>query len=142
MTSPSIPRKPKPKSSWQFLLAALMILLAIALTVQKIRSSDKDREKPPADAASGRAETPKPSRVRPISGAELGSRERRKPRPTQAQLPDDPSQIRELTPEQAKLLLAKFKELSLDLSGLTTLVAKTAQVLAEFKGSQLTLNDV
>jgi hypothetical protein len=116
-----------------------MILLAIALTVQKIRSPDKDREKPPADAASGRAEVPKPSRFRPTSGSELGSRERRKPRPTQADLPDDPSQIKELTPEQAKLLVAKFKGGRLDLSGLTTLDAETAKVLAEFEGNYLIL---
>ena len=114
-----------------------MTLLAISLTVYKIRSPDKDREKPSADAASGRAEAPKPSRLRPTSGSELGSRERsgnRKHLPTQADLPDDPSQIKELTPEQAKLLVAKFKGGRLDLQGLTTLDAETAKVLAEFKG--------
>lgn len=143
MTSPSIPRKQNPKSFWQFLFAALMILLAIALTVQKIRSPDKDRGKPAADAASGRAETPKPSRLRPTSGSELGSREKsgnRKPRPNQAELPDDPSQIKELTPEQAKLLVAKFKGDNLSLSGLTTLDADTAKALADSKWEDLNLN--
>jgi hypothetical protein len=104
-----------------------MTLLAIAFMVHKIRSLGQESGKSPADAASGRAEAPKPSRLRPISGAELGSRERRKPRPTRAELPDDPRQIKELTPELAKLLVAKFKGRRLDLSGLTTLDADTAK---------------
>ena len=139
MTSPSIPGKPKPKpkSSRTFLLAVLLLLLAIAITVYKIQSPSKDSGKPPANAASGGAGTPQASKLRTRSGAELGSRERsgnRKPRPTRAELPDAPYQIKELTPELARRLLAEFKGGNLFLGGLTTLDADTAKALAELVG--------
>lgn len=58
----------------------------------------------------------------------------------QAELPEDTSQIKELTPELAKLLLAKITGgYFLDLTGLTTLDADTAKALAEFNGRDLNL---
>jgi hypothetical protein len=58
------------------------------------------------------------------------------------ELPEDPAEIKTLTPEQARELVAEFKGdyLSLDsLDGLTTLDADTAKALAEFKGGWLEL---
>ena len=120
------------------------MLLAFALVAYEAQSPGKDSIKPPANAASGGTGTPKAPKLRTTSGAELGSRQNsgnRKPRPTRAELPDDPNQIKELTPELAKLLLAKFTGARyLTLNGLTTLDADTARALAEFNGSELELN--
>ena len=106
------------------------MLLAIAVVAYEAQLPGKDSGKPPANAASGGAGTPQASEFRTTSGAELGPRERsgkRKPRTTRAELPDDPSQIKELTPELAKRLLAKFKGDDLTLNGLTTLDADTRE---------------
>lgn len=84
----------------------------IALVAYVAQSPRKDSGKPSANAASGGAGTPKASNLRTTSGEELGSRENsgnRKLRTTRVELPDDPSQIKELTPELAKLLFAEFK---------------------------------
>ena len=119
------------------------MLLAIAVVAYEAQLPSKDSGKPPANAASGGSGTPKPSKLRTTSEAELGSRGKsgnRKPRPTQVELPDDPSQIKELTPELAKRVLAKFNGFELNLDGLTTLDANTARILAEFKGNSLLLN--
>jgi hypothetical protein len=63
LTSPSISGKPKPKSSRTFLLGALLLLLVIALVAYEAQLPGKDSGKPPANAASGRAETPKQSKL-------------------------------------------------------------------------------
>jgi hypothetical protein len=110
------------------------------LLLAKIQSPGKDSGKPSANAASGGAGTPKPSKLLSTSGAELGSRGKsgnRKLRPTRAELPDNPSQIKELTPELAKRPLAELNGRNLRLNGLTTLDADTANALAQFKGAGL-----
>ena len=54
----------------------------------------------------------------------------------------DTNKITSLTPEQARKLVATFKDGGLDLSHLTTLDADTAKALAEFKGQWLSLDGV
>ena len=135
-------------------LALTSLVLALLLTVSVIGLRDrekslaaKQRQNPDATTSSG--DTPGTVQAATASTASTAStaftafktkyKIREKQLPYWLRHPEKIQELKELTPEMAKLLLLHFKGEWLNLNGLTTLDAETAKALAEFKGDDLIL---
>ena len=99
------------------LAAAVVVLLVVVATLAA-----------PPGGPSHRAVAAEADKGEPATRVATGSTE---------ELPEDTNKVENLTPDQAKRLVTKFKGQVLPLPGLTRLDVDTARALAEFKGQVL-----